>query len=113
MSNNPKRKQEFQIETIKTPEGNVPTVESFHKVVDGLFGEVLDTRKDIAKLIPNLERELTNLREILAQQMVLFEIINSNITKLEKELKEQAKNILKIQKESEGTRSSAYTEAEA
>ena len=98
MSKNPKAKQKFDIDVIKTPEGHVPTVDSFHKVIDGMFGEVLDTRKDIAKLIPNLEKELGNLREILAQQMVLFEIIQNSISKLEKEIKSQYKKITKIQK---------------
>jgi hypothetical protein len=93
-----KPKESFDINVIKTPEGQVPTVESFHKVIDGLFGEVLDTRKDIAKLIPNLEKELNNLREILAQQMVLFEVINTNIEKLAGEIKDQGKKIVKIQK---------------
>ncbi|MFW9921736.1 MAG: hypothetical protein ACFFDW_00410 [Candidatus Thorarchaeota archaeon] len=112
MTDSTKKKQEFQIEAIKTPEGNVPTVESFHKVIDGLFGEVLDTRKDIAKLIPNIEKELDNLREILAQQMVLFEIINSNVNKIEKQINDQEKSILKILKETEGVRSSASAEVE-
>ncbi len=98
MSRKPKTKQAFNVDVIKTPEGQVPTVESFHKVIDGLFGEVLDTRKDIAKLIPNLEKELTNLREILAQQMVLFEVINNTMSKLELEVKNQGKKIDKIQK---------------
>jgi hypothetical protein len=93
-----KSKESFDINVIKTPEGQVPTVESFHKVIDGLFGEVLDTRKDIAKLIPNLEKELNSLREILAQQMVLFEIINSNIEKLAEQIDKQDKKITKIQK---------------
>lgn len=112
MTDSSKKKQEFQIEAIKTPEGNVPTVESFHKVIDGLFGEVLDTRKDIAKLIPNIEKELENLREILAQQMVLFEIINANVVKIENQFKDQEKNILKILKETEGVKSTATAEVE-
>ncbi|NHJ49018.1 MAG: hypothetical protein FK733_14625 [Asgard group archaeon] len=93
-----KSKESFDIKVIKTPEGQVPTVESFHKVIDGLFGEVLDTRKDIAKLIPNLEKELNSLREVLAQQMVLFEIINTNIEKLAAHINDQDKKITKIQK---------------
>ena len=101
MNNNSKKKQEFKIDAIKTPSGNVPTVDSFHKVVDGLFGEVLDTRKDIAKLIPNLEKELQYLKDILAQQMVLFEIINDNVTKIQKVLKTQGKEITKIQQTAE------------
>ncbi len=98
MSKGPKRKQKFDIDVIKTPEGHVPTVDSFHRVIDGLFGEVLDTRKDIVKLIPNLEKELSSLREILAQQMIIFEVINDNISKLDAELKDQSKKITKIQK---------------
>lgn len=98
MSKNPKSKQKFDIDVIKTPQGHVPTVDSFHKVIDGLFGEVLDTRKDIVKLIPNLEKELSSLREILAQQMIIFEIINDNISKLDVELKDQSRKISKIQK---------------
>ncbi|MGC9777899.1 MAG: hypothetical protein HZR80_01490 [Candidatus Heimdallarchaeota archaeon] len=112
MSKNPKTKQKFNIDVIKTPEGHVPTVDSFHKVIDGLFGEVLDTRKDIAKLIPNLENELGNLREILAQQMVLFEIINDNIFKLEKEIKAQDKKITKIQKTTTDLSVGGQTEAD-
>ncbi len=112
MSKNPKTKQKFDIDVIKTPEGHVPTVDSFHKVIDGLFGEVLDTRKDIAKLIPNLEKELGNLREILAQQMVLFEIINDNISKLEKEIKAQDKKITKIQKTTTDLSVGGQTEAD-
>lgn len=112
MTDSSKKKQEFQIEAIKTPEGNVPTVESFHKVIDGLFGEVLDTRKDIAKLIPNIEKELENLREILAQQMVLFEIINANVAKIEDRIKDQEKNVLKILKETEGVKSTTSAEVE-
>ena len=99
--NSSKKKQEFEVEAIKTPNGNVPTVDSFHKVVDGLFGEVLDTRKDIAKLIPNLEKELQNLKEILAQQMVLFEIINSNVAKVQKALKSQDKELSKVKQATE------------
>lgn len=112
MSKNPKTKQKFDINVIKTPEGHVPTVESFHRVIDGMFGEVLDTRKDIAKLIPNLEKELSNLREILAQQMVLFEIINNNISKLNKEINAQDKKITKIQKATTDLSTSGQTEAD-
>ncbi|NHJ32054.1 MAG: ribosome-recycling factor [Asgard group archaeon] len=112
MSKSPKSKQKFDIDVIKTPEGHVPTVESFHKVIDGLFGEVLDTRKDIVKLIPNLEKELSSLREILAQQMILFEVINNNISKLEDELKDQSKKITKIQKVAIETEASETSEAE-
>jgi hypothetical protein len=107
-----KPKESFDINVIKTPEGQVPTVESFHKVIDGLFGEVLDTRKDIAKLIPNLEKELNNLREILAQQMVLFEVINSNIEKLAEEIKSQGKKIIKIEKATGEIESPGLSEVE-
>ena len=111
--NSSKKKQEFQVDTIKTPDGHVPTVESFHKVVDGLFGEVLDTRKDVAKLIPNLEKELKNLREILAQQMVLFEVINDEIQKLQKNVSNQGKTISKLEKTVELTSTAGgFSEAE-
>ncbi|MHA1124185.1 MAG: hypothetical protein ACTSO7_00760 [Candidatus Heimdallarchaeota archaeon] len=97
MSKNPRKKKEIEVKVIKTPEGQIPTIESFHSVVDGLFGEILDTRKDVAKLIPNLEKELKNLKEILAQQMVLFEIMNSNIQKLEKEMKTHSRKITQLE----------------
>jgi len=98
MSKKVNKKQTFSIDVIKTPEGQVPTVESLHQVVDGLFTEILDTRKDVAKLIPNLEQELANLREILAQQMVMFEIINNTIKALQKDIKDQEKRINQVQK---------------
>jgi hypothetical protein len=107
-----KSKESFDIKVIKTPEGQVPTVESFHSVIDGLFGEVLDTRKDIAKLIPNLEKELTNLRDVIAQQMVLFEVINSNIEKLSEKIDEQDKKIAKIQKSASEASQSSLVEVE-
>ncbi len=97
MSKTPRKKQEINVKVIKTPEGQIPTIESFHSVVDGLFGEILDTRKDVAKLIPNLEKELKNLKEILAQQMVLFEIMNENILKLDKEMKTHSKKITQLE----------------
>jgi len=112
MSKGPKSKQKFDIDVIKTPEGHVPTVESFHKVIDGLFGEVLDTRKDIVKLIPNLEKELSSLREIMAQQMIIFEVINDNISKLEDELKDQSRKISKIQKITTDTKDKQISEAD-
>ena len=112
MSKSPKSKQKFDIDVIKTPEGHVPTVESFHKVIDGLFGEVLDTRKDIVKLIPNLEKELSSLREILAQQMIVFEVINDNISKLENEIKDQSRKISKIQKITTDTKEKQLSEAD-
>ena len=112
MSKSPKSKQKFDIDVIKTPEGHVPTVESFHKVIDGLFGEVLDTRKDIVKLIPNLEKELSSLREILAKQMIVFEVINDNISKLENELKDQSRKITKIQKLATDTKEKQLSEAD-
>jgi len=112
MSKSPKSKQKFDIDVIKTPEGHVPTVESFHKVIDGLFGEVLDTRKDIVKLIPNLEKELSSLREILAQQLIVFEVINDNISKLEDELKDQSRKITKIQKITTDTKGRELSEAD-
>ena len=111
MNKSPKSKQKFDIDVIKTPEGHVPTVESFHKVIDGLFGEVLDTRKDIVKLIPNLEKELSSLREILAQQMIVFEVINDNISKLENEIKDQSRKISKIQKITTDTKEKQLSEA--
>lgn len=98
MNKKSKSKQSFNVDVIKTPKGQVPTIESFHKVIDGLFGEILDTRKDVAKLIPNLEKELSGLREIIAQQMVLFEVINNSMDDLQKEITKQGKKINKIQK---------------
>jgi hypothetical protein len=112
MSRSPKSKQKFDIDVIKTPEGQVPTVESFHKVIDGLFGEVLDTRKDIVKLIPNMEKELSSLREILAQQMIVFEVINDNIAKLESEIKSQSKKITNIQKLATDSKADETSQAE-
>ena len=97
MSKNTRKKEQIEVNVIKTPEGQIPTIESFHSVVDGLFGEILDTRKDVAKLIPNLEKELKNLKEILAQQMILFEIMNDNIQKLEKEMKTHSKKITQLE----------------
>ena len=97
MSKKTRKRQEIDVKVIKTPEGQIPTIESFHSVVDGLFGEILDTRKDVAKLIPNLEKELKNLKEILAQQMVLFEIMNENIKKLDKEMKTHSKKITQLE----------------
>ena len=97
MSKKSRKKEEIDVKVIKTPEGQIPTIESFHSVVDGLFGEILDTRKDVAKLIPNLEKELKNLKEILAQQMVLFEIINDNVKKLDTELKTHSKKITHLE----------------
>ncbi|NHJ40815.1 MAG: hypothetical protein FK731_12360 [Asgard group archaeon] len=72
----------------------------------------MDTRKDIAKLIPNLEKELNNLREILAQQMVLFEVINTNIDKLATEVKNQGKKISNIEKTSGELEKSGLSEVE-
>ena len=112
MNDSSKRKREIKIEAIKTPNGHVPTVETFHKVIDGLFGEVLDTKKDIAKLIPNLEKELDNLRDILAQQMILFEMVNDRIEKLERIISEQGKGIAKIQKSFDVSSDKSSTEAE-
>ena len=68
--------------------------------------------KDIVKLIPNLEKELTSLREILAQQMIIFEVINDNIAKLEDELKAQSKKITKIQKLTTDSKESESSRAE-
>jgi len=112
MSKNTRKKQEIEVKVIKTPEGQIPTIESFHSVVDGLFGEILDTRKDVAKLIPNLEKELKNLKEILAQQMVLFEIMNNNIQKFEKEMKSHSKKITQLEDSITNEQDNRKTEAD-
>lgn len=112
MSKTPRKKQEIDVKVIKTPEGQIPTIESFHSVVDGLFGEILDTRKDVAKLIPNLEKELKNLKEILAQQMVLFEIMNDNIQKLEKEMKSHSKKIAQLENSLDNEQDARQAEAD-
>ncbi|MBD3191726.1 MAG: hypothetical protein GF308_13850 [Candidatus Heimdallarchaeota archaeon] len=105
-------KKEFEIHTIKTPKGQVPTIESFHKVVDGLFTEVLDTRKDFAKLLPNLENELELMRKILAQQRILFETLTERMKKLEEQLQKQDGKIDKLDKKQSELIISEPTQAE-
>lgn len=105
-------KKEFEIQTIKTPKGQVPTIESFHKVVDGLFTEVLDTRKDFAKLLPNLKEELENIRKILAQQRIFFEILTERMEKLEQNLQQQEIKIDQLAKKQSELTISEPTEAE-
>ncbi|MEA2071428.1 MAG: hypothetical protein U9O98_09070, partial [Asgard group archaeon] len=59
----------------------------------------LDTRKDIVRLFPNLEQELTELRKIMAHQQVIFEKMSDQITTLEKESKKQSQTIADLKKE--------------
>jgi hypothetical protein len=91
--------RKIEVEALKTPEGQVPTVEGLQAVAEGLFEEVLETRKDIARLIPNLEKELQELRKAIADQTVLTEITTKHLQELKKEITEEVRKTAKIQRE--------------
>jgi hypothetical protein len=90
-----KKKVTIQIDAISTPKGNVPTVESLERVVDGL--NILDSeislsadeaRKDVLIRIKDLEREVMGVKKLISEVAISLEAaaekLNSVDPKLQK-----------------------------
>jgi uncharacterized phage infection (PIP) family protein YhgE len=88
-----KKKVTIQIDAISTPKGNVPTVDSLERVVNGL--NILDSeislatdeaRKDVLVRIKDLEKELMGVRKLISEMAISFEAVTEKLSGVDPKL---------------------------
>ncbi|MHA1276513.1 MAG: hypothetical protein ACTSQI_03050 [Candidatus Helarchaeota archaeon] len=89
----------IQIEAIKTPLGEVPTLESFKRLIEGLNilnADMIRTQEtvnsEVWKSMSGIEKELKSLRKIISEELIAHAAIKENINELNKRLEQIAKN---------------------
>ncbi|MHA1237750.1 MAG: hypothetical protein ACTSSJ_00650 [Candidatus Odinarchaeia archaeon] len=72
----------IKLEIIKTPKGDVPTINTIKDIVNGLNiinSEVNSLEVNLADFISNFKAELNALRKLMAEQTIMIEKLNENI----------------------------------
>lgn len=90
-----KEKVKIQINSIKTPLGDVPTVDSLKRVVDGLNllnSDMVNFNADTAKNMSAIDKELRNIRKLIAEETVSFEVMSQKLEKVSNQLELLAKS---------------------
>ncbi|MEM3585843.1 MAG: hypothetical protein QXO71_00855 [Candidatus Jordarchaeaceae archaeon] len=89
-----KDKVKIQIDSIKTPLGDVPTVESLKRVVDGLNilnSDIVNLAADSTKNMSAIDKELRNIRKLVAEETVSFEVMSQKLEKVSNQLEQLTK----------------------
>ncbi|MDD1778873.1 MAG: hypothetical protein LUQ65_11980 [Candidatus Helarchaeota archaeon] len=101
------KKISIKIEAIKTPLGQVPTLESFKQVLEGLNvlnADMIRTQElvnnEMFKTMAGIEKELKGLRKLISEEIISFEAIkedvntvNKRLDKIEKDQVERIKDL--------------------
>ncbi len=90
-----KEKVKIQIEAIKTPAGEVPTVESLKRVVNGLNtlnSDMVNLSMNVASNMSAIDKELRNIRKLVAEETVSFEVMSQKLEKVSKQLEALVKS---------------------
>jgi hypothetical protein len=92
-STSAKKKVTIQIDAISTPRGNVPTVDSLERVVNGL--NILDSeislatdeaRKDVLIRIKDLEKEIMGVKKLISEMAISLEAAAEKLNNVEPKL---------------------------
>ncbi|MHA1208044.1 MAG: hypothetical protein ACTSRF_02210 [Candidatus Freyarchaeota archaeon] len=92
---NPDNKVKIQIDSIRTPAGDVPTVDSLKRVVDGLNilnSDIDKLNVDMARNMSAIDKELRNIRKLIAEETVSFEVMSQKLEKVSNQLERLAKS---------------------
>lgn len=88
-----KKKVTIQIDAISTPKGNVPTVNSLERVVNGL--NILDSeisaatdeaRKDVLIRIKDLEKEIMSVKKLISEMAISLEAATEKLSGVDPKL---------------------------
>ena len=87
------KKISIKIEAIKTPLGQVPTLESFKQVLEGLNvlnADMIRTQElvnnEMFKTMAGIEKELKSLRKLISEEIISFEAIKEDVNTVNKRL---------------------------
>lgn len=87
------KKISIKIEAIKTPLGQVPTLESFKQVLEGLNvlnADMIRTQdmvnNEMFKTMAGIEKELKSLRKLISEEIISFEAIKEDVNTVNKRL---------------------------
>jgi uncharacterized protein YoxC len=87
------KKIAIKIEAIKTPLGQVPTLESFKQVLEGLNvlnADMIRTQElvnsEMFKTMAGIEKELKSLRKLISEEIISFEAIKEDVNTVNKRL---------------------------
>ncbi|WEU39992.1 MAG: hypothetical protein OdinLCB4_005850 [Candidatus Odinarchaeum yellowstonii] len=87
------RRIQIELKAINTPKGEVPTVESFQNLVDGLNildGELEELREQYLKLIQEIKQDFKSMKKLIMDNTIGIEVVNERLEQLSKKLSEQA-----------------------
>ena len=87
------KKFKIKIEAIKTPLGEVPTLDSIKRIVEGLNllnADMIRTQNtvnsEVFKQMAGIEKELKSLRKLIAEEIISFEAIKEDINAVRKRI---------------------------
>jgi len=84
-----------ELKVINTPKGEVPTVESFKNLVNGLNildAEIESLRGDYLNLIEEVKRDVKSVKKLVLDNTISLESVNEKLVQLNKTLSESLSN---------------------
>ncbi|MEM2109747.1 MAG: hypothetical protein QW327_04590 [Candidatus Odinarchaeota archaeon] len=84
-----------ELKVINTPKGEVPTVESFKNLVNGLNildSEIESLRGEYLKLIEEVRRDVKSVKKLVMDNTISLESVNEKLVQLNKTLSESLSN---------------------
>lgn len=101
MSERDKRIQ-IELKTIVTPRGEVPTVESFQNLVNGL--NILDSeldyfKQEYLKLLNEIKQDFKSIKKLVVDNTISIDSVNERLGQISKTLSESVSNENQLIKE--------------
>ncbi len=92
----------IELKTITTPKGEVPTVESFQSLLNGL--NILDSeleyfKQEYAKLLNEIKQDFKSMKKLLVDNTISIDSFNERLGLISKTLSERISNESQLIKE--------------
>ncbi|OLS27497.1 MAG: hypothetical protein HeimC3_02750 [Candidatus Heimdallarchaeota archaeon LC_3] len=109
------KKQDFKIDSVKTPHGSVPTVKGLENALNNVIDQVIplaesfhsieENVSQIQEMVLNVAQNVQNLTDNVAEIMLLLAKVNSTISDVfqfnqqekSKDLQNQQANLIELQ----------------
>nr|MDO8099294.1 hypothetical protein [Candidatus Njordarchaeota archaeon] len=95
-----KGKVEIHIDAISTPKGDVPTVDTVKRVVDGLnmlesemYVETEETKKNILLKVRDLDKDILSIKKLVSEMAISFESILEKLGDVESKLEKSSETV--------------------
>ncbi len=89
------RRIQIELKTITTPKGEVPTVESFQNLINGLNildGELEYFKQEYLKLIAEIKQDFKSMKKLIVDNTISIDSVNERLGQISKLLNERLFN---------------------